>query len=337
MDLTDSRWASGVDDQQKDLDVLAAIGPQRASDNPLARRVRFHQSWYRAVVLGSKSFGSTANAQPRALGSILTDDDGRAGLNFTSSAARRLFASRRAEGWGVDPIRCVKYLTSSQALTINIFGLLAECEAWSARVLRDVLQRSDIAAVKWIKIEYAPRRRSEYLHDSTRLDVLIQVSTPTGDQLVVAEVKYSDRFNSRPVNIDRPPYRQLANAHLLWADADTVLRTSAVNQLARCHALAVAVSHDLTPGQKELPKIVVLHHESDANSSAAIASYTACLEEPSLIRSASLRTLVSALRTQARSPQQRRAARDLALRYIDECESEQAWAAYKCLQAERGN
>ncbi|MCX2714124.1 PGN_0703 family putative restriction endonuclease [Mycolicibacterium sp. J2] len=310
------------------LEMLAAIGPQLSGESGLARRVRFHQSWYRAVILGRSGFGATASAVRRPLGSILTDDDARAGLNFTSPAASRLFRDRHAEGWGLDPLRCIKYLTSSQTLTLNMFGLFAEAPEWFARVLRDVLQRPNISSIKWMKIEYAPLRRSRYLGDSTRVDVLVLLATRTGDELLVIEIKYSDRFNSRTVNIDRPTYRQLASAHVLWADVDTVLQTSAVNQLARCHALAMAVSDDLAPNRNRPPSVVVLHHEFDQRALDIVKKYQALQHDPSLIQALSLRAFVSALVTHARSSEQRFAARALELRYISEVESQEAWETF---------
>lgn len=326
MEPTDS-WPDLPDGDNPEpmSDLLAAIGPQRRADSLLARRVRFHQSWYRAVVLGRSTFGETSGAAPRPLGSILADADAQAGLNFTSLAALRLFERRHAEGWGVDPVRCAKYLTSSQALTINLFGLLVESAAWSARVLRDALHRSDITAVEWIKVEYAPRRRSQYLHDMTRLDVLMLVSTRTGDELLAIELKYVDRFNSRRVNIDRLPYRLLATSHDLWRDVDHVLQASEVNQLVRCHALAVAVADDLIASQKGHASLVVVHHHADPSSTAAVDRYRAHLHDPAMVQAVTLGAFISALQRQARSPQQRQAACDLYRRYVDESESEPTW------------
>lgn len=308
--------------------LISAIGPQRPNESPLARRVRFHQSWYRAVVLQREAFGRTVGADPRPLGSILTDVDAQAWLNFTSASARRLFVSRHEEGWGIDPVRSMKYLTSSQTLMINVFGLLAESKTWSARVFRAVLDRTDITAINWIKIEYAPRRRSEYLHDSTRLDVLVSVRTNDSEELLAVEIKYSDRFNSRRVNIDRAPYRRLATAKPIWRDIDGVLQATEVNQLVRCHALAAALSDDLAGCHAPVPTLLVLHHAADMNAATTIARYRTHLCQTMLTQGITHRAFISALYTEAKSPAQRQAARTLQLRYIDENESELAWRLY---------
>ncbi|WP_374113599.1 hypothetical protein [Microbacterium sp. zg.B48] len=65
------------------------LGPQNAGDGPLLRRVRRHQSWYRAEVLGLPRWGTTRGRSPRELGSVLSDEDAAAGLNFRSPSGGR--------------------------------------------------------------------------------------------------------------------------------------------------------------------------------------------------------------------------------------------------------
>lgn len=307
-------------------DLLAAVGPQRHDESLLARRVRFHQSWYRVAVLRLHRFGNTSGRVPRPLGSVLTDDDALVGWNFTSRSAQGLYERRRSEGWGVDPVRCTKYLNSSQALTLNLLGPLGESPAWAARVLCDILQRSDISAIEQIRVEFAPRRRSEYLNDMTRIDALLQMRTSQGQELLAAEIKYSDRFNSRRVNIDQWPYRQLAASTGLWREPGNTLQTRAVNQLVRCHALAAAVSREMSD-TIPTPSLLVVHHKDDAASRNVVHQYTTHLSEDHLTRAVRLDELVAAYQRQARSPGQRHVARALELRYVAENESESAWRA----------
>ncbi|TQL32168.1 hypothetical protein FB554_0284 [Barrientosiimonas humi] len=303
---------------------MEAIGPQRRDEPLLARRVRFHQSWYRAAVLGIQQYGETAGRTPRRLGSVLTDADALDGRNFSSPSARRFYDRRRSEGWGVDPVRCTKYLTSSQALTLNLLGPLEESPVWAARVLGEVLQRTDIDVVRRVWVEFAPRRRSEYLNDMTRVDALVAMGTSRGEELLAVEIKYSDRFNSRRVDIDRAPYRDLAESSGLWRDADSTLREPQVNQLVRCHALAAAVSGDLT-GRPAAPTMLVLHHTDDVTSRGLVDGYVGHLADPTLVKAATLDEFVGILRRSARSAAQRAVARDLELRYVAESESEAVW------------
>ena len=95
------------------------LGPQNPGDGPLLRRRRLHQSRYRATVLKLPHWGATVGRSPRPLGSVLADEDAAEGRNFGSLGARDLYTSRHAAGWGIDP-RCSTYMTSSQALMINL-------------------------------------------------------------------------------------------------------------------------------------------------------------------------------------------------------------------------
>lgn len=172
------------------------------------------------------------------MGSILHPDDAAAGRNFTTPAAERLYLDRRRAGWGVDPVRCTGYLTSSQALTINLLAPLKEDPAWAARVLSGLLDR-EITAVSGLEIEYAPRRRSLHLGDMTRLDAWIRLETGSGPQGLALEIKYADRFSSRHLRVaENPRYRELARTTGLWDLDDERTRSRPVNQLLRCHALA---------------------------------------------------------------------------------------------------
>lgn len=307
----------------RDVD-LDAIGPQRTDEPVLSRRVRFHQSWYRAAVLGLTAYGATSGSSPRALGSILIDADAVAGRNFTSKSARRLYERRRTEGWGVDPVRCTKYLTSSQALTLNLLGPMQESPRWAARMLGLLLNRPDFERVVGVWVEFAPRRRSEYLNDMTRIDALIQVRTRSADELIAVETKYADRFNSRKVDIDLPPYRELASKVGLWSDPDAVLGAPRLNQLARCHALAAAVSGDFVD-RVSVPNLVILHHRDDVVSPMIAEDYADHLSDPLLVGAHTLDRFVNAATATSSSHEQKKIARALELRYVAEVESEQAW------------
>lgn len=105
------------------------------------RRTRFHQSWYRAHALGLRRWGAAPGPRGGPLGSVLHEEDAATGANFTSDSAKRLFLNRHSEGWGVDSTRCLRLLTSSQALTFNLFGPLVEDPDLAAHVLRHVTRR----------------------------------------------------------------------------------------------------------------------------------------------------------------------------------------------------
>jgi len=178
--------------------------------------------------------------------------------------------------------------------------------------------------VTGVWVELARRRRSESLNDMTRIDGLIQVRSGFGDELIALETKYADRFNSRRVDIDQPPYRRLAARVGLWSDPSAALGAAHLNQLVRCHALAAAVAEDFV-GRATVPNLLVLHHRDDAASRFLVNDYAVHLADPALVHAHTLGDFLNAFASTAYSQKERKIARGLDLRYAAEVESEPAW------------
>lgn len=293
------------------------LGPQNAGDGPLLRRVRLHQSWYRATVLGLSRWGTTQGRSPRQIGSVLSNRDAAAGMNFGSPAAHELYRTRHAAGWGIDP-RCTSYMTSSQALTISLFALLGQDESWLLECMNTWLGRSDLRRIEGFELEFAPSRRSLHLNDQTRIDVLLVVTGERGTEVIAVEVKYADRFNSRHVDIATSPYRELARRSGLWMSPSQVINDRRVNQLARIHALATSygLSHEITAPTS----VLVLAHELDTRAHQVVNEYQRMVNGP-VVHRASLRSVCTTVARTA-SPSHGRAANELLLRYGSESASE---------------
>lgn len=304
--------------------ALLRLGPQVGREPRLLQRLRFHQSWFRSEVLQRPAYGSTPGPKGRALGSILSSMDAQLGLNFTSESARALFTARRQRGWGIDPVRCTSYLTSSQALTLNVFGPLTANLDWCRRFFAEVLGRSDIERVAEIHVEWAPDRPSEFLGDKTRVDVLVELQTETGRQFVVVEVKYADRFDSRQVAITSEPYRRLADARGLWADVDMFDLQANCNQLTRCDALGMAWAAS-KQGVVLPPLVLVVHHQSDQRAMKAVAEYRLRLVTPHRVQALTLEVALAIMRSTAEDQSQRSIAHGVLLRYGSDSLSEPLW------------
>lgn len=210
---------------------LSDLGPLWVSESAESRRIRVHQAWFRKEVLGEASWGETRRPGERPLGSILAPRAAAAGLNFTSEAAGRLFEQRHAAGWGIDPVRTTAYLTSSQALTINLLAPLVECPAWAARVFNLLLpQLGEITEVIDFQIEYQAADQFSALGDRTILDALLVLKTSSGVHTAIIETKLGDRFNSR----NTPLSPRYGVARELWVGGQ-LPTTRSTNQLARAH------------------------------------------------------------------------------------------------------
>lgn len=125
-----------------------------ASDTKFMRRVRVHQAWYRVHVLGLERYGMLAGSGS-GCGSVLADPDASEGLNFTTSAALAAYRQRRGHGWGVDPVRCTSYLTSSQTLTFNMLSDLQGRPEAAARLFGQLLGRSDLLTMESMDFEFS--------------------------------------------------------------------------------------------------------------------------------------------------------------------------------------
>ncbi|MEU3652846.1 hypothetical protein AB0E67_08325 [Streptomyces sp. NPDC032161] len=307
---------------------IEAIGPQASGESGIRARIRFHQSWYRQHILKLPRYGSTEpHSGSRSMGSILHPEDAAAGKNFTTPSAVDLYQARRREGWGVDPIRCTRYLTSSQALTINLLAPLKEDPDWAARSLSGLLDMN-VKRITKTDIEFAPQRRSLHLGDMTRLDAWIHLETESGPLGLALEVKYSDRFNSRHLKVcENPKYQALANETGLWNLSDRRTQSRPVNQLLRCHALAASL-WTATHKRGELPSILILHHPSDQSAPKTVELYREALNRPDLLKVASLDQLVSQMAITATSKYQRTAIQTLRIRYLDHDLSEASWMKY---------
>lgn len=318
--------------QSQISDALAKIGPQIPTESGLAARIRFHQSWYRLNLLGLNHYGRTGpNKKGRPLGSILSPEAATAGLNFSSTEAQLLYEWRRTIGWGVDPVRCTSYLTSSQALTLNMFGPLSDSPSWTERIMGEIL-KAEVTGVESVDVEYAPAFPSQYLGDKTRVDAWVRLHSSEGPLAAVFEIKYADRFNSRHIDLSKQPkYRELAETTGLWDlnDARTASRT--VNQLIRCHALAAA-SWLKKSSTTNLPRIVVVYHASDQAALRVIEQYRSILLLQDLLIPLELTAFFDLMTRSARSADQLKAADRLKDRYTSFHLSEHLWEHHRARQ-----
>uniref|UniRef100_UPI003F4958B1 PGN_0703 family putative restriction endonuclease n=1 Tax=Pseudarthrobacter oxydans TaxID=1671 RepID=UPI003F4958B1 len=304
-------------------DPLERLGPQLPGETGLAKRLRFHQSWYRSEVLGVSGFGSTPAPAARPLGSILPIALAASGRNFTTRTAEHLYEQRRAQGWGVDPVRCTRYLTSSQTLTLNVLAPLFAEPQWLVKVLSSALDRSDILAIDYAAVEHAPSQRSQFLGDMTRMDGFIILRCRTRYEAVVLEFKYADRFNSRNVQIvDRTTYQDLAARTAIWADFRDVAKDRSFNQLVRCHALGAATLEHSTGSMRTT--LLVIHHEMDARAAHIVAGYQAKVADPTTAAGLTLAQLCDHMANTA-TAEQREIVATLRSRYANETGSDEWW------------
>jgi hypothetical protein len=308
--------------------MMDVIGDQPwRAESQHSRRARFHQSWYRAYRLKVAEWGTTFRGRP--LGSILPADAAAAGKNFTTLSAAALFTKRHAAGWGIDPVRTTSYMTSSQTLLLNLFGPIGIDHCWLLMVLRRVLDRPDLLAVNDWAIEFAPPARSQFLGDMTRVDAYIQVQSAAGAEAIVLELKYTDRFSSRRVNLaDNSRYKLLAEETQAWTQPDAAFKDVRLNQLVRCHALGMR-SMQVEFGEVRPTTLLVVAHTNDLMAVDTVTKYRSRLNNPASAVYASLSEFLEAGADSSSSEEQLAVIDELRARYIAHGLSEEHWMEFK--------
>ncbi|EHB57972.1 hypothetical protein MycrhDRAFT_0408 [Mycolicibacterium rhodesiae JS60] len=298
-----------------------ALGPLPTSDTRFMHRVRVHQAWYRAFVLGVAEFGNLA-ISGAPCGSVLPDKAAQRFLNFYGSAAVERYMDRRTKGWGVDPIRCTKYLTSSQTLSFNMLAEAVSHPRESAALLNLLLGRDDLLWLETSDFEFAAQGSTYALGDKTLLDILLRFRTVGGrTQVVAVETKLADRFSTRRTSgMTGDGYRQLALRSDLWSDLHAALADNRSRQLARCHALAESIQTRDDGGVSAV--LLVLTHPADRAASCCVDSYKEHVRHTSFIHRSWTDFLESALAAGAVGKSD---AGELSRRYVDLAWSETAW------------
>lgn len=295
------------------------------------RRVRVHQAWYRANVLGLSRYGSLAGSQDPC-GSVLADEDAQRWLNFLGPSASDTYAARRAAGWGVDPVRCMKYLTSSQTLTFNMLAEISLRPEAAARLMNTVLERTDLAWLESADFEFSGTGTPYSLGDRTYIDLLLRFRRTDGGLLVVAiETKLADRFSTRRTEaMGGPRYRQLARLHPLWRDLNASLENNATRQMTRCHALAQSVQI-VDSGRSDIgASLLMLLHPDDESGLTQARTYVQGMSAGDALFSTWNVFLDAAGHLKAMDESLKE---DLILRYVDMKASERAWTNLSAVAA----
>lgn len=160
----------------------------------------------------------------------------------------------------------------------NLFAPLQARPECFLQVLSLTCGRPDLVELIDFSYEFAPANRRDHLNDMTRIDAIAWVRTATATEMIVFEVKYADRFNSRVLDLRaNPNYRSLQKIRRCWRDADLVCSQPRLNQLTRVHALAASVAAQ--QGDERLT-LIGLHRAADVNAAAMLSEYASHSTDP---------------------------------------------------------
>jgi len=211
--------------------ILKLLGNQSASDNQLQKRMRLHQSWWRACVLAAEQGLHPINATDIIGSSILDGEHSKE--NFLDAYARKAIEDTLAErGTGskglIKEDRLYNNLLSSQPLCFNFFGRLKYDKKLAAKVLQQFFP--DMKRVLNIFFEFTPTQISN--SDNSAHDIAIEYLTNEGKTGIIGlECKYTEPFS--PKEYDRKEYLEIYNNSKAFIADYKELINSNYNQLFR--------------------------------------------------------------------------------------------------------
>ena len=255
------------------------IGPQYYGDSPFTARMRFHQSWYRARVLGVPYGTGPRQTDTAYYGNMLSRPDGEKGLNFVAPEAFSVAGSRLAQSGGVvEPFRLLHNMLSSQPMCFNLFGPLATDPDLATLAFRVLLGSEEVQRVSELVLEYAPEPKSEYLNDRTAFDAFASYERPDGQLgFLGIETKLTEPFSQK--RYDSPAYRRWVELQdSPWPrESWGRLADTEHNQLWRDHLLAVAMlRHPESPYASG--RFALVRHPEDQGCADVVHRYRRLLK-----------------------------------------------------------
>lgn len=213
-------------------DYINLIGPISPSDKTeLLKRMRLHQGWYRAFVLGQIPGVHPKKKEVTICSSI--DNGKETKLNFIDEFAVRAiedtFKLRTDGAKGmIDEYRLYNNLLSSQPLCFNFFGRLKYNKPLATKLISHFYPT--IKEVTDILFEFAPNASSN--GDNSAHDIAIEFIDESGKTgLIGLECKYTEDFSQEEYN--KPSYKQAYdNSQAFLSDYLSLIKKE-YNQLFR--------------------------------------------------------------------------------------------------------
>lgn len=272
------------------MDMATWIGPQADSDAAATRRHRFHQSWYRAYVLGVAPGTGPRPTDATTYGNMLTRADGAAGKNFLTSQIAAYAEERMARGGTVEPFRCRHNMLSSQPMCFNLFAPLRTRPALAAALVRSVVGEDVTVDADQVEIEDSPG----LLGDATGLDASIRYRTSDGRGGILGiETKLTEQFSPTVYTLEsREAYVWYSTQAEAPFDTDNLdaLTDARWNQLWRNQMLTEAIREN---EQRELAHQLVVFPEGVDKTSTLVTEYAVLLARPEAVQARTLGDVIT--------------------------------------------
>ncbi len=307
------------------MDVWRWIGPQAQGDPPATRRHRFHQSWYRAFVLGVPPGTGPAASHTTPYGNMLTAEDAAAGSNFLTEEIAAYADERIRRGGTVEPFRCRHNMLSSQPMCFNLFVPLRARTALAEALVRNVVGVHATVAEDSVEIEDSPG----LLGDATGLDASIRYTTTDGRTGILGiETKLTEQFSPKVYALDsRDAYLRYSTQEGGPFDPRNLeaLTDARWNQLWRNQMLTESVR--VEEGRSLAHQLVIFPGGVDKTASL-VSEYAGLLARPDAVQPRTLAHVLAVFGAAA-EPQDRPWLHALRARYVDLGLSEALFMAWQ--------
>lgn len=253
-------------------------GPQSTKDIPFRKRMRFHQSWYRAHVL-NVPFGVGPKRKSKSkYGNFLRVVDGDKGLNFLTphilQIARRRLAQKNA---GIDEFRLLNDLLSSQTMCFNLIAPLVDHIDGATRFVYSIAS-NQINKVQTVALEYVPQPIVDYLNDRTAFNAYISFEQADGGCAFLGiqtrlcgplpDKVYTNKCYLKWTHTPDSPWPESS-----WS----MLITPRFNHLWRVHLLSVALQK-ASPNHFSVGQSLFVYHPADMEMKQLLENYRQLLK-----------------------------------------------------------
>ena len=228
--------------QQQHQELLRNLVGTIPGENGMIKRIRAHQGWWRAFVLGlpeGEYFNHKNQTWDRVCNRTFeetTDTRSNFLTDKTLQSVSLTLKERNESNPGmIEESRLNYNLLSSQPLCFNFFGELMMDTDFGLKVLQNWWP--ELTELRRVIIEFAPVER--YTNDNSAFDIAFEVSMVNKSGLIGLECKYTDKFSAS--EYDKPEYLNIFNKSNSFIATYNDLKSSKYNQLFRNQLIAEAL------------------------------------------------------------------------------------------------
>lgn len=253
------------------IDLLVLIG-SLPKESDFKKRMRLHQGWWRAFVLGENEGKHPQKDDENICNTIINGEQTKNNFlsNLVKNVVGEVLEERNVVSAGiVDPKRLFNNLLSSQPLCFNFFAPMYVDKKLALNFLRNYYP--EITAVNEVYFEHA---NSKNKYDNSAFDIAFDVNDGSKKGIIGFECKYTDSFSPTPHK--KTEYESIYQQSNIWSKSYEELTVSKFNQLFRNQLIAESFKQDK---QYNFGYLALFCHHKDAEAIKIAEEYMLMLNE----------------------------------------------------------